>query len=131
MGALMITRKDNWPEILASEIAAADRPFVWGEWDCCLFAAHVVRAMTGEDFAKSFRGYRTKNDALKLLKQHGGVSGIASKFLPEIPTTFACRGDVVEIDDALGICIGQWSMFLTETGLVQLPTLDGVRAWSV
>lgn len=124
-------RAEAWPEILANEIAVADRPFVWGEWDCCLFAAHVVHAMTGEDFAKTFRGYRTKNEALKLLQKYGGVSGIASKFLTEIPTTFACRGDVVEIDAALGICIGQWSMFLTETGLVKLPTLDSVRAWSV
>ena len=123
-------RKENWPEILAAEIAAADKPFVWGEWDCCLFAAHVVHAMTGEDFAKNFQ-YTTKIGAVKLMSEHGGVGGIASKFLLEIPVTFVGRGDVVEIDGALGICIGQWSMFLTETGLTKKLTLDCVRAWSI
>ena len=124
-------RKEDWPEIIASEIAAADKPFVWGEWDCCLFAAHVIYAVTGEDFAKEFRGYTTQIGAAKLLKQYGGVNGIASKFLPEILVPFAGRGDVVEIDGALGICLGQWSMFLTETGLIKKLTLDCVRAWSI
>lgn len=126
----MGTRLDDWPERLRDVLATADRPFVWGEWDCCLFAATAVKAMTGEDFAAGFE-YTDKVSALRLLKDNGGVAGIASKFLAEKSVALASRGDVVESDDALGICDGQWAFFLTETGLTKRATLDCVRAWAV
>jgi hypothetical protein len=50
-------RYEDWPQRLVAAIEAArGRPFSWGAMDCCLFAADVVLAMTGVDYAAGFRG---------------------------------------------------------------------------
>ena len=67
------------PEILERYRNA---PFEWGECDCCLFAADVVRDLTGVDYAAEFRGrYSTKIGAARLIKPHGDLEGFVSSVL--------------------------------------------------
>ena len=132
-------RVDNWPEILNEHIKLADtEEFKWGQFDCCLFAADFVKEITGTDYAKPFRGkYKTVKGAYSALKKYGRgklvdtVSGI----LPTIPVPLAGRGDVVCTDlggnDALGICVGEYSIFLTPEGGGKIKTLDCKMAWRV
>ena len=44
-------RIDNWLLILANELKKP-RSFAWGEEDCCLFSANIIKAITNIDIAK-------------------------------------------------------------------------------
>lgn len=45
--------------------------FEWGRRDCCLTVADAVQAMTGQDFARDLRGYKTEKGAIKRLRKAG------------------------------------------------------------
>lgn len=124
-----LTRLPDWPERLSEIIDAARyKPFVWGEHDCCLFAMDCVQAMTGVDLAAPYRGYKGKKQGLMVLKENGGLRGIAEtvarKFnIAEIDPAFAGRGDVCLFNigqgDSLGIRAGEW---------IYAPGLDAIAA---
>lgn len=137
-------RRQGWERILVEALAEArTKPFEWGKFDCCLFAADVVRDIDGRDPAAPFRGrYRTAIGAYRALKRYagGGVAETAAKALaamgcPEIPRKRAQRGDVVLIDtdlgDALGICIGGKVACAAPSGLSYLPLSAARRAWHI
>jgi hypothetical protein len=133
--------KDNWPRLMNQAIESVlDKPFEWGKHDCCLFAAGVVEAMTGEDPMAEFRGkYHDQESALKALKKIGSGSlyhTMRAKFgNPRRPR----RGDVVyhtfDTGPTLGICVGANSVFVGEEGnhegLVILPTAEMKRGFWV
>lgn len=132
-----LTRVESWPQVLADFIAAADRPFVWGEWDCCLMAADCVYAMTGVDVAAEFRGrYKTARGALRVM--HGSLAVTAQRVaqahcLPETNPALAQRGDIclvaTSLGDALGICVGAKIACTGPDGLVMLPLTAARSAW--
>ncbi len=129
-------RHSNWPSLMFAAIdEARERPFVWGESDCCLFAADVVLAMTGEDYAAPYRGkYNSARGSLIALKKYG--AGTIEGSLDLIFPRRRCprRGDVVivTLDDspALGICVGAQSAFRTKEGIVLLSS-QGLIGWEV
>ena len=50
--------------------AALGRPFLWGEFDCCLFAADCTASVCGVDPAENYRGkYTTETGAKRQLKK--------------------------------------------------------------
>jgi hypothetical protein len=141
-------RREDWPRRLDAVLRAARRrPFVWGEHDCCLFAADVVDAMCATDpaaaIAARFRGrYRTSRGARGLLARLGGIDGLMTKVAlgPEVAPLMAQRGDVVALappeGDAgagvmLGICIGGQIAGAAPAGFCLVPLAAGRRAWRV
>lgn len=113
------------------------RQFTWGAHDCALFAADAVLATTGVDPAADLRGYGTARQALRLIRQRGGLRAIADKALgPALPARYACRGDVALLPmggrEALGVVInGQQVAGPGATGLHMAPLLDALCAWRV
>lgn len=97
----MIARYPDWPKRLREFMdSRATQPFSYGANDCCLFACDAVKAITGVDPAREFRGYIGKEEAEAVLGEHGGVDGIAERVtaqlgFQEIPVSFLQRGDLV------------------------------------
>lgn len=133
-------RQPNWPEILAAEIRMCmHRRFAWGEHDCALMAADIVREMTGVDYMADIRHqYRSQLRARVLLQKLGGLEAAITARLGEPkPIVHANRGDVVLFSDlptvepTTGICNGEHSLFAGWDGLMHRPTLACKCAWSI
>lgn len=112
-------------------------PFEWGVNDCCTFAADCVLALTGVDPAlPELREHKTEIQAARLLKQHGGVRGIATAALGEpSPISMAQIGDVVLASsdgrDMLAICNGSSYVSPGPGGLVHESISLATICWRV
>ena len=82
------------------------KPFERGTGDCCAFADHVVRELTGESFIPT---YSTDDEAIALILEHGGLSEAVTHFMGRDPVEAEelVVGDVVfcEVLDHEGIGI--------------------------
>ncbi|HEE9631311.1 TPA: hypothetical protein R8E83_003592 [Escherichia coli] len=118
-------RKPDWQIKLGETIAAAtERPFLWGEHDCCLFAADCAVVVCGIDPAEKYRG--TYSDALgarkALLKNHKTIDAAIGAYFKEVPPALAQRGDLVVLNTEQGRVAGVvWGLG------VWVTTPDGVR----
>ncbi len=135
MGPDMI---ENWPEILNQCIDdARRREFTWGRFDCCMWAADTVEAMTGTDYAAEFRGkYKTIRGAVKALNKRTLKEVMDGKFAR---TEHPSRGDLVLIPieitgqpiEGIGICAGDKLVMIGDGGLEFLPLSVATAAWAV
>lgn len=131
-------RLPDWrTRLTAYVVDTAHDPFVPGKTDCALWAAGAVEAMTGEDLARGFRGYRTIAGGWKKLKAKGFVDHVAllASVLEEIPPAFAQVGDVAvvagEDGPALGIVQGELIYVSAPAGRSLLPLSHARRAFRV
>lgn len=73
-----------------------NRPFKWGEFDCCTMACDIVTLLGGEDFAKDVRGkYDNAVGAKRVLLNEFGSIEEAFSPLEEVDINFIQRGDLV------------------------------------
>lgn len=139
----MIYRKDNWTAQLNKTLEAKeDMPFEWGYNDCFLFACDCVKAITGFDPAKGYRGrYKTAGEAYRLMDSLGGMEMVMDDFLKPIgafrgnPRLLA-RGDVAMIRlvngrTALGIYVGRGVACAGTTCMEIAPVSAIVSAWGI
>lgn len=139
MGKIVpFSRLPDWPNRLSSFIEARlARAFSWGESDCCLFVSDAVEAMTGVDPSARWRGlYKTEKGARRLMRDNGGVAGVATLVLgPPIQPALAGRGDVVLIDtpdgEALALCIGAQVAAQGRSGIEFHERAAAKAAWKV
>jgi hypothetical protein len=131
-------RREDWPARLADLIERnRTRPCVYGEHDCCLWAAADVEALTGIDPGAAYRGtYSTKTEAARLLASVGGIEALADRWLPALASPRqAMRGDVVmirsEIGPALAVNLGARIAAVSPAGLSFLPAAAALKAWRV
>lgn len=139
-------RLDGWEKELAAFLrTASDQPFVWGENDCCLFAANAVILLHGIDYAESFRGqYDSEETAATALATIGSGSLLqtmrdimTANNIAEVETPYAQRGDLVymAIDDqpALGIVdmSARFIIGMNQAGLVTLPIERASVIWGI
>lgn len=140
-------RRSDWEPRLSAYLAERvdTITFEWGKsdaatfaYDCALYVADGVEAMTGEDIAAPFRGkYSTAMGSAKALKKYGAgtLKSTFDALLPPKPVGYARRGDVVMHDGAVGICIGAVALFVRAEG--EGPGLERIErtlwshAWGV
>jgi hypothetical protein len=120
-----------------------DAEFRWGEMDCCLFVANVLRDLCGRDYAEQWRGkYSTELGARRLVVKHGGLEGLASSvFGPMCPVDECGEGSPVllnkkliaqdSVGGALGIIHGGRVIYLTQRGLADAPMSYAMGGWRV
>ncbi|WP_339935151.1 DUF6950 family protein [Vreelandella glaciei] len=102
-------RYRDWTTQLHTQIkAASERPFSWGEFDCCLFAADCCIAICGVDPAADYRGrYTTEIGAKRVLRNiHGSLEGAWDAHFKRVRINMRQRGDVVLFDSEHGRCVG-------------------------
>jgi len=122
----------NFNSLLAEK---KDEPFKWGTWDCCIFAADCVLAMTGEDKLVDFRGaYDSKYTAAKALREIG--SGTLDKTLSDhlgdtIASHRAWRGDLTIHKNNVGVCVGTHAFFVSEKGFMSIPMRDIEKVYPI
>lgn len=132
-------KKIGWETKLITYLhKVTEKKFRPGELDCILFSAGAVKAITGTDYAKPFKGkYKTIDDGLALLKDLGFNSHVdyVASLLPELPSVLhAQRGDVAIVkdmngNDAIGIVQSDHVYLMTLNGLTLVPLLDATRAF--
>jgi len=117
--------------------------FNYGDIDCCLFVANVLRDTTGKDFAAPWRNfYKNEFGALRIIAGHGSLMALACSAFGRIhPIAEARSGDPVligpplvardSIAQGLGICNGTSVSYLTEDGLADASILLGLGCWHV
>lgn len=134
-----MSRLPDWEARLMAFISAGySRPFVWGRWDCALFATACAAELTGEDRAAAFRGqYDTREGAALALRTLGKGTLLATMndLFPLRPVGLARRGDLVAYGSSIGVCMGRYGLFVGEEGeregLVSVPRGEFSRAWEV
>lgn len=131
----------------------AHAPFVWGQHDCCLFAANAIQAFTGTDLAADFRGkYHDEASAFALIKTvtGGGTTvedaaawcaqkhGLVEWVRNGVPAPlFAQRGDLVVMEESGRLLAGVMHLRGThavtvgEGGLVKVSIRNVKRAWKI
>jgi hypothetical protein len=131
-------RHPDWQPRLTDYLRANHaRPFAWGRWDCALFVAGAVKAMTGRDPMRGYRGYRTLREGLRKARARGvedHVAGVAASFA-EIPPAFAGPGDIAAVPGepglALGIVQGAQVYVVGARGLGLVSLTEARRAFRV
>ena len=135
---MSLTRRPDWRlhfDALISE--RMHRPFAWGVNDCALFAADCVLTITGVDLAAGLRGHRTARQALRTIRRHGDLLGIASSGLGAPAGVHnATEGDVLLVGmgkrTALGVMLGGGMLVGPGAGgLCSAPLTDALCAWRV
>ncbi|MPT00937.1 MAG: hypothetical protein E2581_20910 [Pseudomonas sp.] len=106
-------RYRDWPARLHETIqAASERPFLWGEFDCCLFVSDCSIAICGVDPAKEYRGrYKTEIGAKRVIAaRHGSLEAVLDVHFMRVPVEFVQRGDIVAFENEQGKCVAvYWS----------------------
>jgi hypothetical protein len=142
-----MTRYPDWAARLDAFLREnAKRKFRYGKWDCGLFSAGAIQAMTGTDPAADFRGsyvsaQEVKSVIWKFCHSHSVAvlaSAVAARFdMPEVKPAYARRGDLVLIqrprDFSLGIVSldGRSVTVVGSKGLVCVPLGLGKRGWKI
>lgn len=147
-----MARLDDWQTNLSRLIEdKRAEPFAFPTWNCLMWAFAGIEAVTGRDLGLPYRGkYKDERSAAKLLRKVDQVKTsqeLLEKHLGEArAVAFARPGDIVLVNPAdtglelpadielfglvPGICYGETSFYVGETGLIQVETLRlGQAIW--
>jgi hypothetical protein len=128
MQATTLTRREDWPEQLAAQVAAAQaKPYLIGVHDCLRFSCLCIEAMTGHDYWPTFAGYTTRREAVEKLQSIAPTLAEAAALVLGVdpaPAIAARRGDLLVYRDKLGehmgVCTGGHVAVLGHSGLVMV-----------
>jgi hypothetical protein len=142
-----MAKREDWLEKLYDEIKKyQESEFKWGKFDCCMFTADCIRAMTDIDYGASFRGkYRSKGGAFKqLLKQTGtddldqAISIIMKgiKGIKRIDPAFMQKGDLAivklpEVGNSFGVVMNGAVLFPNENGGLYKIKITPTKVWRI
>jgi hypothetical protein len=142
-----MTRLDTWQTRLNQYLLDnAKSDFSYGQFDCGIFAAGAIEALSGIDVAVDLRNkYSSRREAFRAIKELCGtatVEGIADYLakkydIPECPVLMAQRGDPVLIGSgvtsrlAIISMSGSEILATTNSGLMRYRLDQASRAWHI
>jgi len=135
-------RPPDWEKRLRIFISENEvTPFIWGSFDCVLFAAQCADFITGHEYAQPFIAqYTTALGARKLINKHfgGKFANVFDSYYKPTPSKLAQSGDIVlcvprDGSPTYGIQNGDQIILATESGLRPFPAsgLYREQAWRV
>lgn len=110
------------------------RQFDYGDADCCQFVAHVIKHMSGKDYAEGF-AYNSESEAGLLISKFGSLQELITNVLGE-PSDNLLDGDPVIscfpiIGETMGVKLSDKIVCLTEKGMAKLPNKYQICGWSI
>ena len=130
-----LERKPNWENILLAQVMQAKSLiFKYGENDCTIWSAKVLKSYSNLEWEPV---WRSKREALKLhasSPMEKQVSNVLGSPYPNLLNTK--RGDLVQkgigLKSTLGICIGNKVVFLeTIKGICYADLQDCKYSWRI
>ena len=117
----------------------ARQEFEWGIRDCCLWAADLVEAAHGIDYAASFRGtYSSQREAMRIIRKHGGMESMITKLtgIEPVGPMFAnvCDPVMATVNGipAIGIKLPAYAVFKSKFGTTEIVDLSICNAaWNM
>jgi hypothetical protein len=136
-------RKDDWPIRLHRYFESVqDAKFTYGDFDCGLFAAGGIEAMTGADLAAELRGYSSAREAMEACRRVCGAASIrklgeyiaSSHGLHEVPVLMAQRGDLAIVKNRrFGIVAmnGMEVYVPAKVGVMRVPLSHATKVYRI
>ncbi len=134
-------RVPDWPVRLDRFLRQRrERPFAWGDHDCCLFALDWIETATGVRLAEVRGLYRDAEGAAALLRARwgtGDLTALATLMLgpPLASPLLTGRGDLLAFRHGgnvwLGLCAGPVGVAPGRRGLITLPLSRAIYAWRI
>ena len=134
-------KKEDWIDIFFEFVREnKDKPFVWGKWDCCIFANACIKAMTGQNLIPSTLKWKNEETAMKAIKDYGKTLNGAvtkackAKKLQEVKPAFITTGDLVvfkEKSELVGISDGFNILAPSEDGIQFKPHDLIIKGWRI
>lgn len=128
-------RPVGWAHRLSTYIMEnRNKPFVWGERDCMLFAAGAYKAIYDIDLAKDYRGYSTEKEARRIIQKFGGVAEMVDTMLKRKETNKLQTGDIgfmihPERGEYLTVIYNRYAIAPSTERALMSPTLDCEFGW--
>lgn len=129
----------SFDERLAAFYAAwQERPFAWGQADCCQFAKQALQAIHGRHVAIA-PAYASQQEALQAVQSLGGFAGIlrSAGLVERAKASMAARGDVLIVTGALpfrralAVCIDGRAFAPGKFGLMEVKRRHWRSAWEL
>lgn len=135
---LDLVRHPHWQRDLLRYLAGvANKRVVIGTYDCVIFSAGAVHAMTGWYPDPSVFAYRTIAQGHGLLEElgHADLSAYLDLHFQSQPPAFARPGDLVLVasdqGEALGIMQGEMIYLVGPNGMGVYPLANALSSWRV
>jgi hypothetical protein len=114
--------------VMAVALDVMDRPWVWGESDCCTAACDVFLRLYGTDPMRSVRGsYSTQVGAARLILSYGGMLRMAETLARRegLVRGTPRQGSLGVHKNSLVICVRPWVWLgKSATGMVTLQDAE-------
>jgi hypothetical protein len=113
-----------------------DKPFKWGDMDCCQIARHIYIAIHGNDPATHLQ-YDSEESALEIISKHGGLAGLMTSILghsvevAETQIADILRLDLPHVGEIIGIRVGDGALVPVSTGLHKADLRHAIEGWRI
>ena len=111
-----------------------NRPIVYGESDCCQFAADCIEAITGVDYRPVFGRYSSEREAKRLMVKYGGIAGLLTHVLGEPNGDSSGAGVATTTQDGremAGVIYKGRLVVRTENDLTDWPIELAEKVWGL
>lgn len=130
------TRLEDWePRLMSWLTSIRNEPLEYGGFDCVIgLACGAVERQTGCDLSSLAPEYKTRSQALKIIKEAGGYEALMSRYLKPAARFDRHRGNIVlvnsDLGPAFGVRVGSHASVLTEAGLKLVVIPMDAPEWS-
>lgn len=108
----------------------ANKPFKWGENDCCTFIGEWARIKTGRDYLAEHKPWTTAKQAARKLRDLGGLSVLLQSTLKQINPNMAQDGDLTIYQGTAHLFSGRHIVSVGLDGLVFTDRTKAKEAWT-